>query len=644
MEVRGVSPIGVPDEIAVLAGPVRAGSELRWQVLADGHEAVLAQLAPELAHDRTVRARWIDDTRRMMALDVVGHARPTRMGPEHAPDDPEAAPPWRLRPQPEGEPLDRWLGKHAPLDDGRALAVITRVAAAVGAVHERGAVIRDLQPRNIVLAEASATLVDIGLSRTDTLSSRTAASLLLEDSPYTAPECLRRTHVDRRADIFSLGVLAHVILTGVAPWGDCGAVMRPPGTPPAPSTLRAGIDPRIDAAVLAALADDPEQRPGSVAELLTALADGIDRARARVRCQHCGAEVRVGQRLCLACGRRAVQFEHASGSESVALVLTKAVEDADFDRRLRDTLAPIAEGPLPALDFIIGDERMYSSGERKRRIRLPARLFDDLSPQTAATLAALFDRAGLETRAVTRDRRRRGLAIAAGVMVVAGVTASVAFGMAGMGMLAAGLLVAFVALAAVFMRLYRRTPKQVLPLMRLRVAPAALPASDPLVARLAAQLRPETSTDVRQRIGELALAVQRLVDHRIEHQRERAEIDVVTAPLDRLVGLIEHEVERIAAVDGELRGLEEGELVRALARSEARGEPEDARAVIRTRLARLRTLEEQRAAAFGRLLDAGALLDRAVALGLDVRDEQLEHERLVAAAHAALEAGGADGS
>ncbi len=631
---------GVPDDVEIVAGPQRVGSELRWHARVAGVDMVLAQLAAELASDRTVRARWVDDTLRMIALDVPGHARPTRMGPDPDPADPSAPPPWRLRPQPPGEPLDRWLAAHAPLDPVSGLAVMRRIAEAVEGVHARGAVIRDLQPRNIVLASDAATLVDIGLSRTDTLSSRTAASLLLEDSPYTAPECLRRTSVDRRADIYSLGVLAHVILVGVPPWGDCGAVTRPSGSPPAPSTLRPGIDAALDAGVLAALAEEPERRPGSVSDFIAWFAPGAGAVRTRevVRCQHCGAEVRVEQRLCVACGRRAVRFEHEDGPESVNLVLTKAVEDAEFARSLRDTLAPIAAGPLPDLDFLIGDVRMYSRGEQKRRIRLPAQLFVGLSRETAASLVELFSKAGLKTRVARRRPPGRKLAIVAGAMAAIGVASAVILGLAGVtaGIPVVGI---FTALAVVFFVMSRRAPKTAVPLMRLRDAPAALPASDPLVARLAAHLHPQTAHDVRQRVGELALALQRLVDHRLEHHRERAEIDLVTAPVERLVDALAREVERIADFDTELRGLEEGELVRALARSEARAEPEAARDAIRSRLARLRVLEEQRAAAFGRLLDVSGLLERAVALGVGVRDEQVEYDRVVAAARQALEAG-----
>ncbi|MFO0632967.1 MAG: hypothetical protein U0168_08970 [Nannocystaceae bacterium] len=475
------------------------------------------------------------------------------------------------------------------------------------------------------------------------LSSRTAASLLLEDSPYTAPECLRRTAVDRRADVYALGVLAYVALTGVAPWGELGAVMRPAGTPAPPSRLRSTIDPVIDAAVLAALADDPERRPGSVEAFVAGFdaREPLSLERATITCQACGASVRREQRLCTACGKQAVSFTHAHADapEVCALVLTKAAEDAAFSQRLRQVLATVGEGEPPALDFLIGDERMYSQRERQNRIRLPVRLFDRLSPQTAKALQRLFADQGLSTRVVPERRLARRSVVPAAIMVST-VLLAVALAMLGMLRAVVPVVLLGTVLAVAIARYRGRRPKRPDPLMRLRRAPAALPASDPWVARLAATLSPGTASDVRHRVAELALAVQRLVDHRLEHHRERAEIELVTAPIEPLVQAIEREVGRITTIDQELRGLDEGQLVRALARSEARGEPAREREVIVAQLTRLRVLEDARGAALGRLLDAGALVDRAVAMGLRIRDDVVEHEREVAAALRALEADG----
>src|SRR5690606_31880743 len=173
-------------------------------------------------------------------------------------------------------------------------------------------------------------------------------------------------------------------------------------------------------------------------------------------------------------------------------------------------------------------------------------------------------------------------------------------------------------------------------LLRLREAPAALPASDPLVARLGALLRDDTPDDVREQIGEMALLVQRLCGDRITHAGERAEIDAVTEPVSQIVERVEAEVARLRKVDAALSELDEGTLVRALAASTARGEPASARDELLAGLDRLRALEEARAAVLQRLLDASSLMRRSIELGLSVRDSAVTHERNVALALAAL--------
>jgi len=70
----------------------------------------------------------------------------------------------------------------------------------------------------MVLGEGGrVVLTEGGLARLGILSSRTASTLALESSPWSAPEHARATMVDVRADVFTLGVLLHRALTGVLP-------------------------------------------------------------------------------------------------------------------------------------------------------------------------------------------------------------------------------------------------------------------------------------------------------------------------------------------------------------------------------------------------------------------------------------------
>ena len=635
---------GLPAGAEIVAGPERVGSEQRWRVrLADGRAALLARLAPELARDLALRRRYIRDLERLRALSdsgaVPGVATVLGLGAESGAD---AAPPWRLRLDPPGETLEVWLTRRAPLPPDEAGLLGIALAELLAPLHERGVVLRDLHPRLVVRGEDRLWLTDVGLGRVDILSTRTAASLLLEGSPYAAPEQLQRTALDPRADLYPIGVILYRALTGLLPRGDGPAFLVDDPVAP-PIRLRPELPPALDRLVLRCLELDPIARPASARELAAALRGELGPdgdALARVACQHCNAPLRLGQRLCLACGRVAVDFAaEPDGGRTVQLRAAK--EDTAFLARLYDTLSPLHDGELPALNFVIGDARMYSKAELERRIRLPVPLFSGLGQATAERLVARLKKGGLTVRIVDdtprgppRDAR---IALWTGLGFAAPALLCLLLGAPWFVYVSLFVVAAFTG-AMVRLALRRRRQQRRESLLKLRRAPA-LPASDPLVARLAALLGPDTRQELRELVGGLALAVQRLVDHRAAAPGARAELDAVTGPVAPLVDLVVAQVGRLREIDTVLAGLDEGELMRALAVSEARDEPAQRRHDLLLGLDRLRGLEDERAAIFHRLLEAESLLRRAVELGLGVRDEDAGQARAVDQALHALTRG-----
>lgn len=633
--------------VAIVDGPRRVGSEQRWRIrLPDGSPAVLAQLLPELARDESIRRRWVRDVERVRALELDGLAPVIELGPSPDPRDPTAAPPFRVRLDPAGESLEAWLSRRAPVPIDEACAMVAELADVVHRIHAHGAVVRDLHPRHVTIAENGRVwLTDVGLARVDVLSTRTAASLVLEGSPYASPEQLARTTIDQRSDLYGLGVILFRALTGTLPFGDEPALLRDPdAVVVGPGQLRSGIPDALDDAVRRCLDAHPQRRLESAAALASILRGEVSvatgAALVRVTCQSCGATLRPGQRLCIACGKLAVQFEHARDGTGVMLVLSKVKEDAAYLAALRRFLETVSDGAVPPLNFIIGDARMYSKEEQQRLIKLPVPVLKDLKEDSAHRIQARLKELGIATEVkteralATRSRKVWAIAIAVTVMVTLGLLFAV--GPAFAGIMAVVVFVLTAGLASLANRKRRVKPSKA-PLIQLRAAPAALPASDPLVRRLAALLSEHTPADVREQVGELALLVQQLVDHRLENAGERAEIDTVTEPVARLVDLVARQVEGLHRIDAQLATLDEGAIVRSLAAAEARRAPASTREELLDALDKLRSLEDERAHAFHRLLEASALLRRAVQLGLSVHDDAAAHDREVALALAALE-------
>ena len=613
--------------IAEIAGdPQRVGSEQRWPVtLKAGGHAVLAQLLPELARDEAVRRRYVGDLARASAAQVQGVARLLDRSTE------DAAQPWRLREEPEGESLQSWLDARAPAPIDAVAELGAALADILHALHQRGVVVRDLHPRVIVVTSTGPVLTDIGLARVDLLSTRTAASLVLEGTPYASPEQLRKTFVDQRSDLYGLGVILWSALTGTRPYGDDIALLADPDARPSLAALRPEIPAAMVRIVEQCVEHDPERRPDSAAFVASVLR-GETRANdafERVPCQNCGASLLQGQRLCLACGKEAIAFKRGTGGK-YRITLRKVSEQVETQEGLRDKLEPLTKS-LPELNFIHGDARMYSKEERKRGIALPAKLFADLDEEDAERLRNHLAIPGVKAVVESGNMARTVLLAIFGV-VAAGTIAGIAAGAIPGLVLGVVAVVAVVTIAIATSVKAKRDKKP--PLLQLREGPAALPASDPLVARLAALSQREIADDVRERLGHLALTVQQLVDHRAAlPEVERKEVDVVTEPIESLVGLIEAEVTRVFELDAALAELDEGALVRALSSATATGGDTD---TMLDGLHRLRDLEQSRAAAMHRLLEATTLLRRAAELGLRVRDDAAAQDREVQLALAAL--------
>lgn len=645
-------PVATQTAMTLIDGPERRGSEQRWRVrLADGRTALLGRLLPELADDPAIRRRYVRDLDRLADVSECGIAPLLERGPLPDPRDPRSPPPWRLRLDPPGTTLAAWLRSRAPAPIDEVAGLGATLADRLAELHDRGVILRDLAPRGFVIGDdGELWLTDVGLTRVDILSTRTAASLLVESSPYASPEQLTRTLVDPRSDLFGLGVILYQALTGVLPFGDGPALLRDDQTAPPPSSLRREVPAALDELVGRCLKIDPEARPATAREVAAVLRGEAPAAASmeRATCQACGESLRLGQRLCLSCGSEAVLFEHTyvdDENERWALELTRASEDADFGKRLRRVLGALSVGELPAMNLVIGDARMYSKAELARRHRLPLRLFDDLSKETAEELKARLKDEKLVARVIRkpmtvgRRQRRIALSVIALVSVIAATFLFFVEPLAG-GIIASLGLIALLVTALSTRK--KKTPPA--PLLRLRPAPVALPASDPLVTRLAGLLQAKPSADVREQVAELALLIQRLVDHRASVVGERAELDRITEPVVPLVDLIETQTRALVEIDRELADLDEGAMVRSLGTSEARGEAESGRAPILAGLDRLRALEDQRARALHRLLSAGDLLRRTADLGLAVHDPGAAHERQVALALRALGAGESDDS
>lgn len=198
--------------------------------------------------------------------------------------------PWFAMPFVEGEPLTDAADALA-LSVSDRVALLDRVAGAIEHAHQRGVIHRDLKPQNVLLPAPDRTaglqprIIDFGVAKAvfgsvAPATAETLAGQRIGTPGYMSPEQFAGQAVDTRADVWSLGVLLHELLTGSRPeqrscdsadvWTGDASPQR--GFRPASDVARVSapgrpVDVDLDAIVDRCLQDDREARYASVSQL-----------------------------------------------------------------------------------------------------------------------------------------------------------------------------------------------------------------------------------------------------------------------------------------------------------------------------------------------------------------------------------------
>lgn len=129
----------------------------------------------------------------------------------------------------DGRSLDKVIEEEGALAPERVVKIIEQVCGALDEAHAQGIIHRDLKPENIILSERLGQkdfvkVLDFGIaSRSESADAQkeqklTQQGMVLGTPPYMSPEQFTGQALDRRSDIYSLGIMTYQMLTGRLPF------------------------------------------------------------------------------------------------------------------------------------------------------------------------------------------------------------------------------------------------------------------------------------------------------------------------------------------------------------------------------------------------------------------------------------------
>jgi serine/threonine-protein kinase len=186
-----------------------------------------------------------------------------------------------------------------------AITIISELATGLDAAHDAtaadgaplGLVHRDVSPANVLLGkQGEIKLSDFGVAKARMRSYHTVSGTIKGKAPYMAPEQILGEPVDRRADVFSLGVLLFEVTTRTRLFsgtGDANAMkMIISGDVPDPAERRPGYPPELAQIVRKALARHRDQRYSTAGALAEDLDDVARSRKWNLSCTAVGDVVR----------------------------------------------------------------------------------------------------------------------------------------------------------------------------------------------------------------------------------------------------------------------------------------------------------------------------------------------------------------
>ncbi|RJP64382.1 MAG: hypothetical protein C4532_19335 [Candidatus Abyssobacteria bacterium SURF_17] len=179
-----------------------------------------------------------------------------------------------------GATLRDLLKKHGRLSVPEAVQIMIPIADALDLAHSRGIVHRDVKPDNIMSSEKGVfKIMDFGIAHVEEGTRLTVTGTIMGTPEYMSPEQASGAAVDRRTDIYSLGIVLYEMLAGRVPFRGETAVevlqMHMTRIPESPKLINPEIPGNLAGIIAKMIEKQPANRYASFRHVINALSQAV---------------------------------------------------------------------------------------------------------------------------------------------------------------------------------------------------------------------------------------------------------------------------------------------------------------------------------------------------------------------------------